>query len=672
MFLMATRRKFWIGAALVAISLALYDQTLRFPFVHWDDPQYVTKNERVQEGFTKEGVAWAFSETSLPTWHPVTWMSHMLDCELYGLDSRGHHATNVLLHALNTLLLFALFASMTGAPWRSAAVALLFSIHPLQVESVAWVSERKNLLSTLLGLLSTWAYIAYARRGGIHRYLLVALLLSLALMSKPMVVTLPFVFLLLDHWPLRRSPSGHLLTEKIPLLLLSAGASVVTFVVQRNAGLMETQDPLPIAARLANAVVSYATYIGKTVWPSGLAMFYPHPYIPESGGLPLAVWQIAGSAAVLLAISALVLHLRGRRWTVFGWCWFLGTLVPAIGIVQVGHQAMADRYMYLPSIGLFVMVAWGGAEIIDALRARFGHTHVAVGAIAATLVALAATAWVQTGHWRSSMALFQHAVEVVPRNPTIRYNVANRLRDRGQLDEAIAQYRRALEAIPDSSQLNINLANVLRRQGKIEEALTHYERAVNADPENVAAHTVLGAAYRRLGRLDEAERQYRIALQIRPDETALYNLANLLLSREAFDEAIERYREALELDADNPRVHNNLGNALFANGDPNAAEQHFRAAIRIAPKYFRAYNNLGMVMQERGMLDDAVVLYQTALRIEPDYAAAHGNLARALRARNERERAVHHYRRALEIDPGDVESRRGLRELGGEVEGDSP
>jgi tetratricopeptide (TPR) repeat protein len=661
---MTTRRKLWIGAILVAISLGLYGQTLGFPFVNWDDPLYVTQNQRVQAGFSKEGIEWAFSETNLINWHPLTWMSHMLDCQLYGLDPRGHHATNVILHALNTLLLFVLFTSLTRAPWRSAVVALLFSIHPLHVESVAWVSERKDLLSTLLGLLSTWAYVAYARRGGINRYLLAALLLCLALMSKAMVVTLPFVFLLLDYWPLRRAFSIRLLTEKIPLFLLSVAASAVTFIVQHEAGLMETEGPLPIVARLANALVSYAIYIGKTLWPSGLAMFYPHPYIPESGGVPLAAWQIVGSAAVLIAISALVIHLRDRRWTVFGWCWFLGTLVPVIGIVQVGHQAMSDRYMYLPSVGLFVMVAWGGAEIIESLRSRFGHTYAVVGVVAAALVALTAATWLQTRHWRSSLALFEHAIEVVPRNPTIRYNVANRLRDRGEIDAAIAHYRLALEATPDSSQLNVNLANVLRRQGKVEEALVLYERAVEADPDNVLAHTNLGSAYRSLGRFDDAERHYRIALQAGPDKTALYNLANLLQAREEYSQAIDRYREALAIDANDPRIHNNLGNALFSSGDLDAAEQHFRAATRIAPKYYRAYYNLGVVLQERGSLDEAIALYQTALGIEPDYASAHRNLASALRAVDEREQALHHYRRALELDPDDVESRQGLRELG--------
>jgi tetratricopeptide (TPR) repeat protein len=662
---MATRRKLWIGAVLVAVSLGLYGQTLGFPFINWDDPLYITKNAQVQGGITKEGIAWAFTETDLINWHPLTWMSHMLDCQLYGLDPRGHHATNVLLHILNTLLLFALFAAMTRSPWRSATVALLFSIHPLHVESVAWISERKDLLSTLLGLLSVWAYVAYARRGDVYRYLLAALFLSLALMSKAMVVTLPFVFLLIDYWPLRRTPSRRMFIEKIPLLLLAAGTSVVTFIVQQNAGGMETANPIPIAARLANALVSYATYIIKTTWPSGLAFFYPHPYIPESGGVPLGVWQIVGSAAVLLAVTAWVIRLRNRRWAVFGWCWFLGTLIPVIGIVQVGHQAMADRYMYLPSIGLYVMAAWGGAELLDASRSRFGRTYVAVGAVAAALVALAVTAWSQTGHWRSSMALFEHALEVVPRNPTIRYNVANRLRDQGKIDEAILHYRRALEATPDSTQLNVNLANVLRKQGRIKEAVVLYERALKADPDDVLANTNLGSAYRSRGRLDEAEHHYRMALRAGPDKTALYNLANLLLSREEFAEAIDRYREALEVDANDPRVHNNLASALFTSGDLEAAEQHFRAALLIAPNYYRAYNNLGMLLQEQGRIGDAIRLYQYALRIEPGYADAHGNLAGALRVQGDREQAIHHYRRALEIDPGDAESRRGLRELGG-------
>ncbi|HEY5656549.1 MAG TPA: tetratricopeptide repeat protein [Myxococcota bacterium] len=661
---MGTPRKLWIGAILVAVSLGLYAQTLAFEFVNWDDPLYVTKNQEVQAGITKEGIAWAFTETKRVNWHPLTWMSHMLDCQIYGLDPRGHHATNILLHALNTLVLFAVFASMTGAPWRSAAVALLFSIHPLHVESVAWISERKDLLSTLLGLLSMWAYVAYARHGGWRRYLLTALFLSLALMSKAMVVTLPFVFLLLDYWPLRRSPSKRLLVEKIPLLLLSAGTCAVTLIAQYSVGGMETQNPLPAPARLANAVVAYATYLYETLWPSGLAFFYPHPYIPESGGVPLGVGQIASSVAVLAAITAAVLHARERRWTVFGWCWFVGTLVPVIGFIQVGHQAMADRYMYLPSIGLFVLLVWGGAEIFEILRSRSRYARLAAVAAGSALLALAATTWNQAGHWRSSMALFTHALEVVPRNPTIRYNVANRLRDQGRIDEAIAHYRRALEATPDSVQLNVNLANVLRRQGKIEEAIALYELALSVDPDHVLANTNLGSAYRALNRLDEAEHHYRMALRAGPDKTALYNLGNLLLSREAFSDAIASYREALEIDARDPRIHNNLASALLASGDADAAEPHFRAAISAAPRYYRAYKGLGNLLQERGDLEGAIALYQTALRIEPEYAAAHSSLASALRAQGRPEEAAHHYRRALEIDPGDDESRRSLRELG--------
>jgi tetratricopeptide (TPR) repeat protein len=662
---METRRNLLIGAVLVAVSLGLYAQTLGFSFVNWDDPLYITKNAQIQDGITKEGIAWAFTELDRSNWHPVTWMSHMLDCQIYGLDPRGHHATNALLHALNTLLIFALFAAMTRSPWRSAAVALFFSIHPLHVESVAWVSERKDLLSTLLGLLAMCAYVAYARRGHVYRYLLVVLFLSLALMAKAMVVTLPFVFLLVDYWPLRRTPTRLLVAEKVPLLLLAVCTSIVTFILQQNAGAMDTANPLPVAARLANAAVSYATYLIKTIWPSGLTFFYPHPYIPESGGVPLAGWKIACSAALLIAITALVISLRDRRWAVFGWCWFLGTLVPVIGIVQVGHQGMADRYMYLPSIGLYVMAVWGGVEIASATRSRFGRTHLAIGAVTAAAVALTVTAWVQIGHWRNSAALFEHALEVVPRNPTIRYNVANRLRDQGNVDEAILQYRRALEATPDSIQLNVNLANVLRKQGKLEEAIALYERALRADPDHVLANSNLGSAYRSQGRLDDAERHYRIALRAEPDKTALYNLANLLLSRDEFGEAIGLYRQALEIDARDFRVHNNLGSALFASGDIDAAEQHFRAATLIAPNYYRAHNNLGLLLQEQGRIDDAIRHYEAALRIEPDYAEAHGNLASALRVQENREQAIHHYRRALSIDPGDVESRQGLRELGG-------
>ena len=659
------RRNLCIGVILVAATLGVYGQTLTFDFVDWDDSFYVANNEHVAKGLTRESAAWALLSTERINWHPLTWLSHMADVELYGLHPGGHHATNVLLHVLNSLLLFALFSSMTHAPWRSALVALLFAIHPLHVESVAWISERKDVLSVCMGLLSTWAYVSYARRGRAWRYLLSAAFLALALMSKAMLVTLPFVFFLLDYWPLQRRATRLLFLEKIPLLVLSAGTSAITFVAQRSIGGAETEQPLRILERIANAVVSYATYLVETLWPSRLSMFYPHPYIPEAGGVPLAAWQIAASAAALLAISALVVRFRDRRWAGVGWCWFLGTLVPVIGLVQVSHQAMADRYMYLPSVGLFLMIAWGGSELFELFRSRWDRGDVVLCGAAISLIALGVTAWSQTAHWRDSISLFRNAVEAVPRNPSIRYNLANQLRDAGEIDEAIREYRRALEATPDSAPLNVNLANVLRSRGMTEEAIALYERALRAKPDDVRAHINLGSAYRNQGRFEEAMLQYQLALRAGPDRTALYNMANLLRAQGKIDEAIERYREALQIAPNDPRIHNNLAIALAERGAPEEAAHHYFAALRIAPNHYRAYNNLGRLFEAQGNLDDAIRAYRYSLRIEPDQPAVHSNLAGALRAQGNLDEALRQYRKALEIDPDDAAAGQALHELGG-------
>ena len=527
---------------LAAATLAIYAQACTFPFVNWDDPFYVTKNAAVRAGLTGESLAWALTGTGGVSWHPLTWLSHMLDSQLYGLDPRGHHATSVLLHLANSLLVHALFMSLTGAFWRSAAVALLFAIHPLHVEPVAWVSGRKDLLCTFFVLLATAAYAAYARCGGVWRHALVLVLAACALLAKSMAVTLPFLFLLLDWWPLRRAATRQMLVEKLPLLFLCAAAGAVTLATQQSLGAMLREAPLPLSARLANALVSTARYLRQTFWPSDLAYFYPHPYIPESGGLPLGAVEIAAAAAVLAALTLWALWAslaRGRRWALVGWCWFLVALLPVSGLVQVGHQGMSDRYMYLPSLGLFVIAAWGGGEILARLwlRARPAAAGLAA-AMAGGVIALGAAAWLQTSHWSSSKALFEHAVLAVPRNPTVRFNLANAQRDEGDVELAIQSYRRVLEETPNAVKPSLNLANLLRNRGKLDAAIRLYEHVLALEPDDVQAHTNLGATYRLRGDAAQARLHYERALANGPDATALFNLANLLAAEGRRGEAI--------------------------------------------------------------------------------------------------------------------------------------
>ncbi len=567
------RRDLLVATALAGAILALYAQTLGFEFVSWDDPQYVTGNRWVREGLSPRGVAWAFSTDRMGSWHPLTWLSHMLDVELFGLAPGGHHAVNAVLHALNTVLVHLLLRVLTGALWRSALVAALFGLHPLHVESVAWVSERKDVLSTFLGLLAIGAYAAYARRPGVRRYLMVAGLFALSLMSKPMLVTLPVLLLLLDYWPLRRPLRPGLLLEKLPLFALSAACGAAALLTQKLA------SALPLWQRLSNALLSGVAYLGKTLWPVDLAMFYPHPYLPESGAFAPATWRILGAGALLVGVTACAIVARRRRYIPVGWLWTVISLAPVIGVVQVGGQAMADRYTYFPLIGIFIVTVWGGAELVASLGQRTpAISSVAVAAVMALLAALAAGAWRQIGTWRDSLSLYEHALSVTPRNPTIRFNLANVLRKQGRNAEAIEEYRRALEDAPSDAGIHVNLANALRAHGDPEAAMRHYLTALERSPDDAMAHVNLGSLLREQGRLEEAETQYRHALRVSPRASTAYNLANLLRERGDLDAAIDLYEQVVARAPGDARAHNNLGAALDQQGDLAGALRHFRTA----------------------------------------------------------------------------------------------
>ncbi|OHE89167.1 MAG: hypothetical protein A3G75_16095, partial [Verrucomicrobia bacterium RIFCSPLOWO2_12_FULL_64_8] len=514
--------------ALIAATVVVYAPVRHFEFVTWDDPNYITENPHVQGGLTWQGALWALTTGDPPYWHPLTWLSHMLDVQVFGLNAGGHHLPNVLLHIGNAILLFGLLHWMTGALGRSAFVAGLFAFHPLRVESVAWVSERKDVLSTLFWMLTLWAYVSYARRPRRGRYLVVLLLFALGLMTKPMLVTLPFVLLLLDVWPLGRvslktGPGGgsgwatlrdqrpvvlRLVREKLPLLALAVASSMVTFVVQERVGAIGELGARPWDLRLQNAMVSYVAYIGKMLWPAGLAAFYPYPR-------SLPAWQVVGSILGLIGVSVAVIRAARRcPYLPVGWLWYLGTLIPVIGLIQAGDQALADRFSYVPLVGLFIMVAWGIPELL----ARWRYRSIALPATAGlTLLACAISSWNQVQYWKSSMTLWTRTLNVTTGNYRAHHNLGLALAISGKGDEASAYFSEALRLKPDFAEAHNNLGSALANQGKFDQAIAHFSEALRFKPDSAEAHYRLGLALARLGKGDQAIPHFSDAIRLKPD-----------------------------------------------------------------------------------------------------------------------------------------------------------
>ena len=520
---------------LAAMTWLVFGQTLRHEFVSFDDNLYVCENPAVTHGLNLKGVGWAFTHTVVANWHPLTMMTHMLDCRLYGLNAGGHHLTNVLLHTASVILLFLVLRRMTGALWRSALVAAVFAIHPLRVESVAWVAERKDVLSGLFFMLTLWAYVRYVGKSKAHSpkskvfYGLVLLFFVLGLMSKPMVVTLPFVLLLLDYWPLNRftpppvpavtgkgdSLKNHflpwrLILEKIPLLALSGAACVATMMIQKD-----IIAPVPLALRIGNAAVSYVVYLRQMFCPAGLAVLYPYPQNSLPG------WKIALAVVLLAAISAGVFLRRQRQpYLLMGWLWYLGMLIPVIGLVQVGGQAHADRYTYLPQIGLYLALIWAAGS----LGAGWRHRRVVLGGLSSViLVALIFCARTQTSYWRNSEVLWTHTLACTSDNYIAHYNLGDALVKMGRRDEAIAQYQKTLQITPNYAEAHDNLGSVLLQKGRVDEAIAHYQTALRITPENATAHNNLGNALFQKRMVAEAITHYQKALQINPDYAEAHN-----------------------------------------------------------------------------------------------------------------------------------------------------
>jgi protein O-mannosyl-transferase len=519
---MPVKRETLVCAGLTAVVLAVYGQVVQHAFINYDDPDYVTANPYVRAGLTRAGVEWALTTVHASNWHPLTWLSHMIDCQLWGLRPGAHHLTSVVLHAINAMLVFALLNGTTGALWASAAVAWLFALHPLHVESVAWAAERKDVLSTLFGLLALIAYARYARRPVARRYLVVVAVFALSLMAKPMLVTLPLVMLLLDVWPLGRRPLPVL--EKLPLLAVAAASSLVTFAVGLRGGAVATVDLVPFATRLGNVLVSYVRYLWKTIVPTDLVIFYPRT--------ALSAWQVVGAATILVAVSAIVVW-RGRErpWLAVGWVWYVVTLLPVIGLVQVGDQAMADRYTYFPLIGPFIMLAWSAREI--ARRSARAATAVAVVA-AALLGACPVVTWFQVRHWRDSVALFTHATAVFPESYVGQVQLGNALAEEGRFSDAIARYALALRVKPDLPEAHGNLGALLAHEGRTDEAIPEFMEAIRLKPESADVHTNLAIVLAARGEYDLAIAHYAEALKLNPaHERARANLAAALAARDA-------------------------------------------------------------------------------------------------------------------------------------------
>jgi protein O-mannosyl-transferase len=634
------RRSTVIAAILVLASLAAYWPVRRAGFTNFDDPVYVTNNPDVFRGLTWHGVAWAFSRVHGSNWHPLTWLSHMADCSLFGENAAGHHLVNVGFHVANTILLFLLLRRITGAVWRSGFVAALFALHPLHVESVAWISERKDVLSTLFGFLALWAYAGYVEKsevripkpegnpkleireaGGrrqesipgnpLHAshsakhlprftphaplyYLLSLCFFALGLMSKPMLVTVPFVLLLLDYWPLQRfqlntQPSTlktllPLLREKLPFFVLAALSSTVTFWAQKTGGAVVTMQKMPLADRLANASISYLEYLMRTFWPARLAAYYPFSTeLPETEAI-LGALLLVGVTVLALALA------RRAPYLAVGWLWFAGTLVPVIGLVQVGSQAMADRYTYLPLVGLFVALVWGVTEV----TARWRRQQLALGLVGGSLLAACFVCTrFQVGYWQNSITLFSHAIQVTGDNALAQHNLGHALSHKGQQDEAIQHLDEAIRIKPGYPQAYFNRGNAYGVQGKLEQAIADYREAIHFKPDYEQAYCNLGKALALQNKLEEARTNFLAALRCKPD-----------------------YAEA----------HTKLGNVLVLQGNTGEALEHLHTAVRIQPDYDEGQYFLGAALVQQKKFPEAAACLRAAIQANPRYASALNDL----------------------------------------------
>jgi protein O-mannosyl-transferase len=664
---------------LVCLLLACATLTLYWPvhtheFVNYDDWDYVSKNPHLRAGVSKDAIHWAFSSISGANtyWHPLTWMSHMLDCQLFGVKPGPHHLVSAFFHTVNVLLLFLVLNRMTCAFWRSALVAALFASHPLQIDTVAWIAERKNLLSVFFVLLCLAAYQRYARKRSLWRYLPVFFLFCLALMSKALVVTLPCLLLVLDFWPLRRlslsnlssktsspeaggrQPQIHypaaslqfLILEKLPLFIPVAVSCYLMILKHQLLGEISSGETLPLGARICNALVSYMRYCGKTIWPAHLAVYYPHP-----GWWP--VWQVAVAIAFLSGVSFLVLwSARSRPYLLAGWLWFLGSLVPAIGIVQAGLQSMADRFFYLPAIGLLIMLVWGMAELF----ARWPQGKLLLPTLsAASLLVASLLTTRQLRHWQNTSTLFEHDLAVAGDNFIARNILAEVCFAKGHYEEALAHLRKAVDLQPANYTGYSGIALVLNAQGKFAEAIPFSQKALAIEPAYPDAHANLGVSFQKLGRLAEAEEQLREAVRLAPDcaQSAEFcgRLAIVLLQQGKLDQALPLFEQSLRADPNNLDIRAQYISLLLKQGSLGQAVAQGQTALRLAPESPDALNNYGAALFAQGSAEQALVCFQKALQLKPGFPEAHNNCGIALAAQGGFDQAIPHFKEAVRVKP---------------------
>lgn len=645
-----------VCSLLVVLVFLVFGQTMGHQFINFDDNTYVYDNPRIQNGLDLEGIIWAFTHVHSDNWHPLTTITHMADCQMYGLWAGGHHLTNVVLHAAAAVLLFFALGELTGAFWRSAFVAAVFAIHPLRVESVAWVAERKDVLSGCFFMLTLLAYARYTRHPAKRLgYAMVVGSFVAGLMSKPMLVTVPFVLLLLDYWPLgrlqRAADLPGLLVEKLPLMVFSFLSCLATLYSQTST--IRALDDFPIPIRMENALVAYMAYLGKMVYPVRLAVFYPL----WKGGWPL--WEVAQAVLLLGSLTVLAWVLR-RKYPVVpvGWFWFLGMLVPVIGLVRVGVQAYADRYTYLPLIGLVMVLAWVAADC----SAKWRHRKVVLGGVAGVLLGV----WVlaghrQTSHWRDDMTLWTYVLGCSRDNYVAHNNLGMALLLQQRTEEAEDQFRKTLAANPIFAKAFHNLGCIRMAQQRWEEAEAFFQKAVELEPSMAEARINRGNVLSKLGRLEEAAALYRQALDIRPDYPEAHNnLGNLHMMKGRRDEAEVEYKEALRLKPDYSEAHHNLGNALLEQGRKEEGVVHLREVLRLNPANPEVLINLGWTLFELGYVEESVVQFREALRLRPGYPEAHNNLGSALYRQGRVAEAIGHMEKSVELQPSNWNTKQNL------------
>jgi protein O-mannosyl-transferase len=609
---------------LIFITLLVYGQVREFDFIVWDDPLYVTSNIFIQTGFHWESIRWAFTTHHGALWHPLTWLSHMLDYRLYGLSPAGHHLTNLFWHILNVLLLFLTIQSMTGEIWPSFLVALLFAVHPLRAESVAWITERKDVMSTFFWLLTTGFYLRYVRAPIVKNYIPVAISLSLGLMVKPMLVTLPFALMLLDFWPLRRVQTYRswmpLLREKIPLFVLVLLSIILAIWAQHSATALNPLDLKPLPLRIANAIVSYATYLYKSFWPVGLSAVYPY-----ADSFPL--WKLGATSIVLGGFSCFAWQSRHRfPYVLTGWLWFIGTLVPVIGIVQAGAVAMADRFTYIPSIGFFIIVAWG---VKDFLSIHPSYKGSLVFACTSAVIVLSTLCYIQVQYWKNSITLFQHALSVQENNSLAHGCLGAAYIQQGNPEQAEKQLTRALEINPYYPEALNDLGTILIDKDMFREAIARFSTALTLNPNYAEAYNNLALALTHVNRFPEAIEHYRIAVSINPMfPKALNNLGAALAQMGRLEDAKPYFLQALMIQPSYDEAYNNLGLLHYQQQDYAKSKAYFESGLSYNSNNPKAYFFLGLIAAAQGQDREAADYFSHTLKLDPNFQEAEENLRR--------------------------------------------